>query len=589
MSPEQARGEISSLTPATDVWSLGCVLHEMLAGRPPWLGPTPGAVMAALLTVRPGRLRSARPDVPEGLERILGVALAKPAGSRYRDASALLEDLDRVLRGEGPSARPRRPWRRPLLVATALGVAGAGALLARPREPAPPSAPAVLEPSRAERLIAQAHAVGPSDPREAARLLDAALRERPEDSPARLALARSLFRSGAWREADAEFGKILEGASLHVEASLGRGVTRWLSRQTGGDDLGPPQPDLALAARLEPGPRGALARAILAHGAHGEQRWPDAEREIAALGTSWEARVVESILRHHSGRGGPEEQRKAVQLLTSVLEEGPVVPCLQMERGHARTLIGDLPGALADYDEALRLQPDYFHALVNRGQLRHALGDHAAALEDLTAALRLQPRSPAAWNGRGAVRAATGDLAGAREDYDAALEADPDHADALDNRGSLRLRLGDIAGALEDYAAALRIRPDDAMTHYNRGHARFAAGDPRGAIEDYDEALRLDPRMANAHANRGVVRRDLGDMEGAIEDYRAALRLDPDSDAPRRNLALAYHDLGRWREAAAEFSRFVRSFPTHLHADEARDLLRECEGRAADEEAARGR
>ncbi|MCI0342081.1 MAG: protein kinase, partial [Planctomycetales bacterium] len=403
MSPEQARGEVSSLTPATDVWSLGCVLHEMLAGRPPWPGATPGALVAAILTRPPERLRRARPDAPREVEGVLAVALARPAGIRYPDAGALRDDLDRLLRGERPQARLPRARRAGFALLALLAALAAVALLARDRTPRTLPAPAPAPgPSRAERLLAQARALASSDPREASRLVAEALRERPGDRALERELARRHFRSGDWAEADAVFGRLLETDPGDAEARLARGVTRFLARQVGGGDLGPPVPDLLEAARQAPGPGGALARAILVHA---EERWEDFEREIATAPPSWEARVVEAMLRHHGGARGPEEQHKAVQLLAAAIEEGPSLPFLAMERGHARSLLGDLAGARADYDEALRADPAYFAALVNRGSVRRMLGDGAGALDDLTAAIRLRPRSPEALNGRGVVQA----------------------------------------------------------------------------------------------------------------------------------------------------------------------------------------
>ncbi|MFL5349054.1 MAG: serine/threonine-protein kinase PknK [Hyalangium sp.] len=89
MAPEQASSE-GALTPAVDVFSLGCVLYECLTGRAPFSAPHFAAVLAKILFAQPPSLRTLRPELPEWLHALVERLLAKAPQSRLPDAGALL-------------------------------------------------------------------------------------------------------------------------------------------------------------------------------------------------------------------------------------------------------------------------------------------------------------------------------------------------------------------------------------------------------------------------------------------------------------------------------------------------------------------
>ena len=97
MSPEQARGE--EVDVRTDVWSLGVVLYELLAGSAPFARSTPSEVIALILEREPPPLTSYWPKVPAELERIVSKALTKDKEERYQTAKDLLVDLRRLKQG----------------------------------------------------------------------------------------------------------------------------------------------------------------------------------------------------------------------------------------------------------------------------------------------------------------------------------------------------------------------------------------------------------------------------------------------------------------------------------------------------------
>jgi eukaryotic-like serine/threonine-protein kinase len=93
MSPEQAMAR-KDIGPASDVYALGCVVYEMLAGDPPFTGPSAQAVFARHLVDAPRPMRSVRPDLTAGLERAVLSALAKDTWARPRSAAAFVDSLE---------------------------------------------------------------------------------------------------------------------------------------------------------------------------------------------------------------------------------------------------------------------------------------------------------------------------------------------------------------------------------------------------------------------------------------------------------------------------------------------------------------
>jgi serine/threonine protein kinase len=91
-SPEQARGSRTQ-DGRSDIYSLGCVLYEMLGGEPPFSGATRAAVLARHLADSVPPLRSIRPDVPPAIERAVLRSLAKRPEERYPTAGDLAATL----------------------------------------------------------------------------------------------------------------------------------------------------------------------------------------------------------------------------------------------------------------------------------------------------------------------------------------------------------------------------------------------------------------------------------------------------------------------------------------------------------------
>jgi len=168
-------------------------------------------------------------------------------------------------------------------------------------------------------------------------------------------------------------------------------------------------------------------------------------------------------------------------------------------RGCVEDEKGDLDGALADYNKAIEINPDYVLAYNNRGNVKKEKGDWNGALADYNKAIEIEPNHVLAYYGRGAVKSEKNDWGGALADYDKAIELKPDFAEAYFTRGAVKQAKHDFAGALADFTKAIELKPAFAQAYVARGNLEKYKGDANGAQADFKKATELNPKNARTN------------------------------------------------------------------------------------------
>ena len=127
LSPEQATGELAD--GRSDLYSLGCLMYELLTGRPPFTGDTPVSIAYQHVSSPITPASQVKPGLSTDIDRMLEVVLSKDPNNRYQDASAMLADLQRVIKGEPVTTKIQKIFPRRKLLSAITAVIAAVVLV----------------------------------------------------------------------------------------------------------------------------------------------------------------------------------------------------------------------------------------------------------------------------------------------------------------------------------------------------------------------------------------------------------------------------------------------------------------------------
>jgi serine/threonine-protein kinase len=527
MSPEHARGE--PVDGRTDVWSLGVMLYEMIAGRRPFGGESIEALVSSILTQEPEPLERLRPDVPPDLAGVVDRALAKDPAERYANAAELLADLES---GRAPGRRPsrRKALRVGLLAATLAALVLLVFVLWWPwQAPGPPLRVAVRQPVVKSVGKDPDFAFVPSEVVQAAlaslaSLDGVQLLDPPERNEGKGVESERL------READEVLLPVLDCRERSCQVTLHRRKPN----------------DVVLAVSDSFEIQGGFENAYqLAEGvgAHVQQVYFDHRLRPGSRGVVKPEGYSAYIALERRTDGGQSLGKNDLDRLDSLLSSSPgLVGAYVLAAGGARSQ-GDYERAL---DYAIRAEkvapydprPLFAHLRVELEGNR--LNDAPETLA------RFESLAP----GDVRVKIARADLLEAHGNLKEALRLREEVAQRRPIwRNTLKLattefRLGKCDSARRRLDELIAAQPDNRAVRERVAALETFYGDLRHAAALYEELIRTGQAASYLTTNLGFVRYLLGDYAGAEVAYRQNLALAPKDLVTRFNVATALEAQG---------------------------------------------
>jgi predicted O-linked N-acetylglucosamine transferase (SPINDLY family) len=231
--------------------------------------------------------------------------------------------------------------------------------------------------------------------------------------------------------------------------------------------------------------------------------------------------------------------------------------------GNALRERGRLDDAIAQYREAVGLQPDYADAHNNLGDALREARQPDASMQHCAQAIALRPDYAQAYNNLGNALKDLGQPDAAVLAYGKAIEHAPGYADAYNNLGNVLTTQRKFDAAVDSYRAAAALDPSNPIVHGNLGAALLARGDRDAAIAALHRRVELAPADAQARVDLGGALRDAGRSDAAIEQFERAAALSPLRADAHAGLADVLYRQRQTARAAECMTRALELTPRH--------------------------
>lgn len=257
--------------------------------------------------------------------------------------------------------------------------------------------------------------------------------------------------------------------------------------------------------------------------------------------------------------------RDSMSLLNNTLAQFPKAYTALNCRGDLFMEQGNLPAALNDFDQAVRINPHNDRAFANRGRARAMAGNIEGALSDLDRAVALSPREAANYVNRGIARDLKGDAEGAFADMNTALRLQPGFAEAWAGRARISTRSGRFEEALRDYNKALQLNPANAAFFLGRGSAFAGMNQPQSASADFEKARQMGFTGAELDYQCGLNAYRQRQFQQALNFFKTVTAKQPANAAGWAYQGFAEYNLERYTDAIRSLNEAVRLDPgAHL-------------------------
>jgi tetratricopeptide (TPR) repeat protein len=248
---------------------------------------------------------------------------------------------------------------------------------------------------------------------------------------------------------------------------------------------------------------------------------------------------------------------KAVEIIPEVVGSIPEVETSGLEnlyvlRGNIYEQLGEHEEAIADFNQAIDINPDYAHAYVGSGAAYVNLGQKEAGLADLDRAISLDDSIPEAYFDRGTVKYHFSEFEEALLDINRAIELDPTYHNAYLVRGLIYCRLEDVTQAMTDMDRVVSMAPNNPLGYVYRAGLYIDAEEYEKAEADLTKALDLDPGKWETVAQLGWAYFRQQKYAQAVELNERAIEIKPNRTEPRFTLAACLLALGQTEQALAE-------------------------------------